>query len=56
MEGSDSTASYGDDSHSDGSEGSADDFSAQNEREERDDALTAALERIGEGSDDMPTA
>lgn len=56
VEGSDSTASYGDDSHSDGSEGSADDFSAQNEREERDDALTAALERIGEGSDDMPTA
>lgn len=56
VEGSDSTASYGDDSHSDGSEGSTDDFSAQNEREERDDALTAALERIGEGSDDMPTA
>lgn len=56
VEGSDSTASYCDDSHSDGSEGSADDFSAQNEREERDDALTAALERIGEGSDDMPTA
>lgn len=56
VEGSDSAASYGDDSHSDGSEGSADDFSAQNEREERDDALTAALERIGEGSDDMPTA
>ena len=34
----------------------ADDYSAQTEREERDDALNAALERIGGGDDDMPTA
>lgn len=60
VEGSDSAASYDDDSRTDGKGDSAsndaDDFSSQNEREERDDALTAALERIGGGDDDMPTA
>ncbi len=57
VESSDSTASYGDDNNNaEGTEGSADDFSTQHEREERDDALTAALERIGGGDDDMPTA
>ena len=57
VEGSDSAASYGDDARQDGKDDSAsDDFSSQNEREERDDALTAALERIGGGDDDMPTA
>ena len=52
VEGSDTTASYGDDTHTD----DTDDFDAQNEREERDSALNAALERIGGGDDDMPTA
>ena len=60
VEGSDSAASYDDDSRTDGKGDSAsneaDEFSSQNEREERDDALTAALERIGGGDDDMPTA
>ena len=59
VEGSDSTVSYGDDSQSSsGSEGVSDndDFDARNEREERDSALTDALERIGGGDDDMPTA
>lgn len=59
VEGSDSTASYGDDSQpSSGGEGTSDndDFDARNEREERDSALTDALERIGGGDDDMPTA
>ena len=57
VEGSDSAASYGDDAHSDDKDDSAsDEFASQNEREERDDALTAALERIGEGNDEMPTA
>ena len=52
VEGSDTTASYGDDTHTD----DTDDFDAQSEREERDSALNAALERIGGGDDDMPTA
>ena len=52
VEDSDTTASYGDDTHTD----DTDDFDAQNEREERDSALNAALERIGGGDDDMPTA
>ena len=52
VEGSDTTASYGDDTHTN----DTDDFDAQNEREERDSALNAALERIGGGDDDMPTA
>ena len=52
VEGSDTTASYGDDTHTD----DTDNFDAQNEREERDSALNAALERIGGGDDDMPTA
>ena len=59
VEGNDSTVSYGDDSQSSsGSEGISDndDFDARNEREERDSALTDALERIGGGDDDMPTA
>lgn len=59
VEGNDSTVSYGDDSQSSsGSEGVSDndDFDARNEREERDSALTDALERIGGGDDDMPTA
>ena len=59
VEGSDSTVSYGDDSQSSsGSEGVSDndDFDARNEREERDSALNDALERIGGGDDDMPTA
>ena len=59
VEGNDSTVSYGDDSHpSSGGEGASDndDFDARNEREERDSALTDALERIGGGDDDMPTA
>lgn len=59
VEGSDSTVSYGDDSQpSSGGEGASDndDFDARNEREERDSALTDALERIGGGDDDMPTA
>ena len=59
VEGNDSTASYGDDSQSSsGGEGASDndDFDARNEREERDSALTDALERIGGGDDDMPTA
>ena len=57
VEGSDSAASYGDDARSDDKDDSAsDEFASQNEREERDDALTAALERIGEGNDEMPTA
>lgn len=34
----------------------SDEFDRQNEREERESALNAALERIGEGDDDMPTA
>ena len=42
------TASAGDDA--------ADDFERQNEREERESALNDALERIGGGDDDMPTA
>lgn len=33
-----------------------DDYQQQNEREERESALNDALERIGEGDDDMPTA
>ena len=56
VEGADANASYGDDTHNDASEGSTDDFSTQHEREERDDALNAALERIGGGDDDMPMA
>ena len=59
VEGNDSTASYGDNSQSaSGGEGSSDndDFDARNEREERDSALNDALERIGGGDDDMPTA
>ena len=59
VEGNDSTVSYGDDSQSSsGGEGASDndDFDARNEREERDSALTDALERIGGGDDDMPTA
>ena len=59
VEGSDSTASYGEDSQpSSGVDGATDndDFDARNEREERDSALTDALERIGGGDDDMPTA
>lgn len=59
VEGNDSTVSYGDDSQSSsGSEGVSDndDFDARNEREERDSALNDALERIGGGDDDMPTA
>ena len=52
VEGSDTTASYGDDTHPD----DTDNFDTQNEREERDSALNAALERIGSGDDDMPTA
>ena len=35
---------------------SNDDFERQNEREERESALNDALERIGGGDDDMPTA
>ena len=59
VDGSDSTADYNSDSRSadspaDSAEG--DEFASQNEREERDDALNAALERIGGGDDDMPTA
>lgn len=59
VEGNDSTVSYGDNSQSaSGGEGSSDndDFDARNEREERDSALNDALERIGGGDDDMPTA
>ena len=59
VEGNDSTVSYGDDSQSSsGGEGVSDndDFDARNEREERDSALNDALERIGGGDDDMPTA
>ena len=59
VDGNDSTVSYGDDSQSSsGSEGVSDndDFDARNEREERDSALNDALERIGGGDDDMPTA
>lgn len=59
VECNDSTASYGDDSQpSSGGDGASDndDFDARNEREERDSALTDALERIGGGDDDMPTA
>ena len=59
VEGNDSTASYGDNSQSAlGGEGSSDndDYDARNEREERDSALNDALERIGGGDDDMPTA
>ena len=53
VEGSEST--YGDDQRTTDSTDN-DEFASQNEREERDDALTAALERIGGGDDDMPTA
>ena len=56
LEGSDTAASYGDDTRHDDSDDDADDFAIQNEREERDSALNAALERIGGGDDDMPTA
>ena len=59
VEGNDSSTSYGDNSQSaSGGEGSSDndDFDARNEREERDSALNDALERIGGGDDDMPTA
>ena len=42
---------------SDGDESAdSDDFDRRTEREERDDALNDALERIGGGDDDMPTA
>ena len=59
MEGNDSSTSYGDDSQpSSGSDSASDndDFDASKEREERDSALNDALERIGGGDDDMPTA
>lgn len=59
VEGNDSSTSYGDDSQpSSGSDGAPDndDFDASKEREERDSALNDALERIGGGDDDMPTA
>lgn len=59
MEGNDSSTSYGDDSQpSSSSDGASDndDFDASKEREERDSALNDALERIGGGDDDMPTA
>lgn len=59
VEGNDSSTSYGDDSQpSSGSDGASDndDFDASKEREERDSALNDALERIGGGDDDMPTA
>lgn len=59
VEGNDSSASYGDDSQpSSSSDGASDndDFDASKEREERDSALNDALERIGGGDDDMPTA
>lgn len=59
VEGNDSSTSYGDDSQSSsGNDGAADndDFDARKEREERDSALTDALERISGGDDDMPTA
>lgn len=59
VEGNDSSTSYGDDSQpSSSSDGASDndDFDARKEREERDSALTDALERIGGGDDDMPTA
>ncbi|WP_297151414.1 RNA polymerase factor sigma-54 [uncultured Prevotella sp.] len=59
VEGNDSSTSYGDDSQpSSSSDGASDndDFDASKEREERDSALNDALERIGGGDDDMPTA
>ena len=59
VEGNDSSTSYGDDSQpSSSSDGASDndDFDASKEREERVSALNDALERIGGGDDDMPTA
>lgn len=59
VEGNDSSTSYGDNSQSaSGGDGASDndDFDASKEREERDSALNDALERIGGGDDDMPTA
>ena len=50
----DQTAAYDDQATADGDP--ADDFGRQNEQEERDSALNDALERIGGGDDDMPTA
>ena len=50
----DQTAAYDDQATTDGDP--TDEFSRQNEQEERDSALNAALERIGGGDDDMPTA